>query len=54
MADTIFRLSDAEFNKLEDKVKSILPVVPKTELEAGMKLGVQHVLDAIRHGFKIG
>lgn len=48
------RLTTEVYDDLETKVLTQLPVVPKTDLEAGMKLGIEHVLRALRTGYVTG
>lgn len=50
----VTRFTTEVYDDLEKKVLSQLPVVPKTDIEAGMKLGIEHVLRAIRTGYVSG
>ncbi|ATI16336.1 hypothetical protein HOS13_gp29 [Caulobacter phage Lullwater] len=48
------RIIPQDYDKLETKVKAAFNVVPKSDIEAGMMLGVQHVLDQLRKDFVVG
>lgn len=49
----VARLTPEVYGKLEREAFASLNVVPKTDLEAGFSLGVQHVLKMIRNGITI-
>ncbi len=49
----ITRLEPDVYNELEKKVSNILVSSTTTELEAGYKLGIQHVLKVLRDGYAI-
>lgn len=49
----VVRLREDVLADLERKVTFLVPPLPKTELEAGFALGVQHVLKALRSGYTV-
>ncbi|WNV48165.1 hypothetical protein Ql52_gp029 [Caulobacter phage Quill_5.2] len=48
------RIIPEDLAKLEEKVKAGFNSVPKSEIEAGMMLGVQRVLDQLRKDYVVG
>ncbi len=50
-AVAVVRLREDVLADLERKVMQPCPTIPKTEIEAGFALGVQHVIRALRTGY---
>ncbi|ALF01668.1 hypothetical protein CPT_Percy34 [Caulobacter phage Percy] len=51
----VIRLEKSAYDKLEEQVNSnTLVSSTTTDVEAGFKLGVHHVLSVLRKGFVIG
>lgn len=50
----MIRLEQSVYKDFAHKAEAVLPVIPKTELEAGFSLGVQFVLKKLREDIVVG
>jgi hypothetical protein len=53
LQQSVVRLQAEVYQQLEDKLSRSMVSATTTELEAGFKLGVEHVLQHLRKGFVV-